>query len=197
VDGSKGIIKAINDKFKEHSVLQRCQQHKKENVARYLPLSEQKTFSPTGLRLLGRIKMSQAYGQESYDDAKAALNKICGELDWINPSASASLREGMLDTLTLHRQGLNRVLARSFSSTNCIESVMSQIGQHTDKVDRWRNGRHIQEWVAAGLMKIEPRLNKVNGWRYLQLLRERLQEDIRNRAQKQSVAETELVRVGA
>ena len=187
VDGGKGIGKAIDDKFKEHNAIQRCQQHKKENVARYLPLSEQKIF---------RIKMNQAYGQESYDGAKAALDKICGELDRINPSASASLREGMSDTLTLHRLGLNQILARSFSSTNCIESVMSQVGQYTDKVDCWRNGRHIQEWVAAGLMKIEPHLNKVNGWRHLRLLRERLQEDIRNRTQKQSVAKTELITVG-
>jgi hypothetical protein len=60
---------------------------------------------------------------------------------------------------------------------------MSQVGQFTDKVDRWRNGRHIQEWVASGLIQIEPKLHKVNGWRHLKLLRERIQKEMRDRIQ--------------
>ena len=83
--------------------------------------------------------------------------------------------------------GLSRELSRSFSSTNCIESVLSHLGQFTDKVDRWRNGRHIQEWVASSLMHIEPKLNKVNGWRHLKLLRERMQKAMHNQMQDEAV----------
>jgi len=64
---------------------------------------------------------------------------------------------------------------------------LSQVGQYTDKVDRWRNGRHIQEWVASGLMHIEPNLHKVNGWRHLKLLRERMQNAIHNQMQEEAV----------
>lgn len=172
IDGAKGFTKAVEDKFKGCAFIQRCQQHKKENVVSYLPLGLQKAY---------RLRLTQAYEQTAYPQAKAALNSLCVELDRINPSAAASLREGMEETLTLHQLGLSKELRRSFSSTNCIESVLSQVGQFTDKVDRWRNGRHIQEWVASSLMHIEPRLHKVNGWRHLKLLRERMQSAMRNR----------------
>ncbi len=177
IDGAKGFTKAIEDKFKECGFIQRCQQHKKQNVASYLPLGAQKTY---------RLRLVQAYEQTTYSHAKNALDAICSELDRINPSAAASLREGMEETLTLHQLGLSKELRRSFSSTNCIESVLSQVRQFTDKVDRWRSGRHIQEWVASSLMHIEPRLHKVNGWRHLKLLRERMQNAMRNRIQNGS-----------
>jgi putative transposase len=178
VDGAKGFTKAIEDKFKECAFIQRCQQHKKENVASYLAKGLQKTY---------RLHLTKAYEQATYSQAKTALNAIALELDRINPSAAASLREGLEETLTLHKLGLSRELRRSFSSTNCIESVLSQVGQYTDKVDRWRNGRHIQNWVASSLMHIEPKLNKVNGWRHLKLLRERMQNEIHNQMQEETV----------
>ncbi len=188
VDGSKGLIKAIEERFKDEALIQRCQQHKKENVVSYLPLNMQKTV---------RLRLSQAYDQNTYAEARTALLDIARELDTINPSAASSLREGLEETLTLHRLGLNKELSRSFTSTNCIESVMSQVGQFTDKVDRWRNGRHIQEWVASGLIQIEPKLHKVNGWRCMKLLRERIQKAIQDKALKQAVKEPVLTSVGA
>lgn len=178
LDGAKGFTKAIEDKLKGYAFIQRCQQHKKENVVSYLPKGIQKAY---------RLRLMQAYEQASYSQAKAALNAISDELDRVNPSAAASLKEGMEETLTLHRLGLSKELRRSFSSTNCIESVLSQVGQFTDKVDRWRNGRHIQEWVASSLMRIEPNLHKVNGWRYLKLLRERMQNAMNNQMQEEVV----------
>jgi putative transposase len=35
IDGAKGFTKAVEDKFKECGFIQRCQQHKKQNVASY------------------------------------------------------------------------------------------------------------------------------------------------------------------
>lgn len=186
VDGSKGVIKAIEDKFKNNSAIQRCQQHKKENVVSYLQPDLQKLY---------RIKLSQAYTQENYTEAKKALNNIYAELNNINPSAASSLAEGMEDTLTLHRLGLNKELKKSFSSTNCIESLMSQLGQYTDKVDYWRNGRHIQEWTASGLLRIEPNLKKVYGWRHMKLLRDRIRQDIDKRNKKQENNKPELMTI--
>ena len=184
IDGAKGFAKAIEDKFKEYAFIQRCQQHKKENVVSYLPQGVQKTY---------RLRLMQAYEQATYSQAKAALNAIALEIDRVNPSAAASLKEGMEETLTLHQLGLYKELKRSFSSTNCIESVLSQVGQYTDKVDRWRNGRHIQEWVSASLIHIEPKLNKVNGWKHLKLLRERMQNAIHNRMENGSELVTQEV----
>ena len=76
---------------------------------------------------------------------------------------------------------------------------MAQVEQYTHRVDRWRNGEHIKRWVASGLLEVEPRLKKVNGWRYMNLLRERIQEELNRQQQEQSedVNEQELIQVEA
>lgn len=175
VDGSKGITKAIGAVFPFCSVIQRCQFHKIENVVSYLP---------KGLQVIWRAKLRTAY-KTKYESAKRALNKLESELQEINPSAANSLREGLEETISLHRLQLSAELGKSFSSTNCIESVMSQLSQYTDKVDRWRGGEHIQRWTAAGLLELEPRLNKVHGYRHLNLLRIKLREEMKTRQEKQ------------
>jgi transposase-like protein len=176
VDGSKGIAKAINEIFPRCAVIQRCHYHKIENVVSYLP---------KGMQGIWRAKLRAAYKHTKYEAAKTALAKLYDELYNINPSAASSLKEGLEETLTLHRLELYGELGKSFTSTNCIESVMSQLGQYTDKVDRWRGGNHIQRWAAAGLLALEPRLSKVRGFRHLKLLRMKLLEEVAKRQKKQ------------
>ena len=189
VDGSRGIIKAVGCKFSGYALIERCQYHKRENVVSHLSKGEQMTW---------RKKLQAAYSKQGYTEAETVLTKLISELDQINPTAANSLREGMSDTLTLHKLGLNRILARSFSTTNCIESILAQVEQYTQRVDRWRNGAHIQRWVAAGLLEVEPRLRKVNGWRYLPSLRDKIKEELeRLRRERQSPVEQELAKVGA
>ena len=88
------------------------------------------------------------------------------------------MEEGLEETLTLHRLGLFAVLGTSFKTTNCIESLMAQVGQRTDKVDYWKHSDQKQRWVAAALLDIEPRLRKVKGYRFLPLLRSALQAEV-------------------
>ena len=176
IDGSKGIVKAVEKIFPSSAVIQRCQYHKVENVVSYLPKGSQGIW---------RAKLRAAYKETKYEAAKRALSKLEAELQQINPSAASSLREGLEETLSLHHLGLYAELGKSFTSTNCIESVMSQLGQYTDKVDRWRGGSHIQRWAAAGLLEIELRLHKIRGYRYLNLLRMKLREEIKGQQEKQ------------
>jgi len=178
VDGSKGILKAIEQVFPLCAVIHRCHYHKTENVVSYLP---------KGLQMIWRAKLRAAYRQNKYEAAVRALEKLSAELHNINPSAEASLKEGLEETLSLHRLGLYAELGKSLSSTNCIESVMSQLGQYTDKVDRWRGGAHIQRWAASGLLALEPRLQKMRGFRYLKLLRAQLQQEIAKRQKIQAL----------
>ena len=63
---------------------------------------------------------------------------------------------------------------------------MSQLGQYTDKVDRWHNNWQILRWTAAGLMDIEPKLNRIQGAHYLNVLRFKMQEAIKKYADKQA-----------
>lgn len=186
VDGSKGLIKAIRDKFREYAFIQRCRWHKRENVISYLNDDQAE---------LCKRELQKAYSKTTYREAKAALMTLHNELTSVNMSAAESLMEGLEETLTIHRLGLFTELGRSFTSTNCIESIMSQVGQYTDKVDRWRDSGHIHRWVAASLLEIEPRLNKINGWRYLKLLRLKMREEIK-KGQPDAVEKEDLVAVG-
>src|SRR3990170_5790634 len=169
IDGAKGIRKAISEVFGKYGVVQRCQWHKRENVLRYLPKYAQEEI---------RKRLQTAYNHETYEKAKRALQSIRKELMTVNESAVRSLEEGLEETLTLHRLGLHKELKRSFTTTNIIESVMSMIGQKTDKVDYWRNSSQKQRWVATALLYSENRLNKVCGYKYLSRLREAIQKEI-------------------
>lgn len=172
IDGSKGITRAIEQRFGIYAFIQRCQWHKRENVISYLDDAQQS---------LCRRRMRQAYAKTTYAEAKQELKKLDHELSKINPSSAASLREGLEETLTLHRLGVAPEVGKSLNTTNCIESVISQLGQYTDKVDRWHNGQQILRWTAAGLLEIEPRLNRIRGARFLKILRFKMQEIIKER----------------
>ena len=87
-------------------------------------------------------------------------------------------------------------LAKSLSTTNCVEGVMSLLGSYTDKVDRWHNSDQVLRWTGMGLMDIEPRLNRIQGHRYLKVLRYKLQEIIDQRLNKESeIDETKIEKV--
>ena len=170
IDGAKGLRKALQTVFGPQAVVQRCQWHKRENVVAYLPVGEQPVW---------RRKLQAGYEQPSYEQAKAALLALRHELRLLNRSAVASLDEGFEEMLTLHRLGLFEVLGVSLKTTNCLGSLHAQLGQITDKVDRWRTSDQKQRWVASALLTVEPRLRRIKGYRHLSLLRTALQAEIR------------------
>ncbi len=176
IDGAKGLRKALQSVFGRHALVQRCQWHKRENVLRYLPPRQQATW---------RRRLQQAYERASYAEARAALLRLRNELRTVNRSAAASLEEGLEETLTLHRLGLFDVLGVSLKTTNCLESLLAQVGQLTDKVDRWRTSDQKHRWVASALLAIEPRLRRLKGYRHLPRLQAALQ------AEQQSATGTE------
>ncbi len=168
LDGAKGLRKAIQAVFGSQALVQRCQWHKRENVVSYLPTAQQ---------VVWRRKLQAAFGQPTYPAAKAALLWCRQELCLVNASAVASLDEGLEETLTLHRLGLVEALGRSLTTTNCLESIMAQLGQRTDKVDRWRSSDQKQRWVATALLDLEPHLRRIKGYRHLPLLRVALKRE--------------------
>ena len=169
IDGAKGLRSGIKRVFRDKAFIQRCQWHKRENVVDYLPKSQRATW---------RKKLQRSYEKPTYEEAKAALNRLKAELRLINESAAASLEEGMEETLTLHRLGLFPQLGISLKTTNCIESLMSLVDEYTGKVDYWKNSSQKHRWVATALLEIEPRLRRIKGYRNLPKLREALKQSL-------------------
>lgn len=169
VDGSKGLYKGIKAALGQKAIIQRCQWHKRENVLSYLPKKLQSKF---------RNKLQAAYEQPTYAKAKAKLLTIRRELKLINESALASLDEGLEETLTLHKLGLFKQLGKGFKTTNCIENLNRQIQNCTGRVCRWQNSNQRRRWIASALLEVEPKLNKVSGYKSLGLLREKMKQQI-------------------
>jgi putative transposase len=170
LDGSKGLTKAVNETFGNYCLIQRCQWHKRENVVSYLNEKEGVYY---------RARLQSAYGEPTYEEAKEKLNEIINELNKINRNAANSLKEGLEETLTLHRLGLSVELGRSLNTTNCIENVNSKLGQYLRKVKQWKSPDMLARWMAMGLIEIETRMRRIHNFKKLYLLREALKSKLK------------------
>ena len=113
-----------------------------------------------------RKALHDAYDQETYKAAKAALEALKPSLALMNASAPNSLEEGLEGTVTLHRLGLMPQLKQSFRTTNCIESLNAMVAQRTRNVKRWNNSDQRYRWLATALLDIEPKLQRIKGFRF-------------------------------
>ncbi len=120
--------------------------------------------------------MRAAYHADSALDAEAQLTALARELDKTHPGAAASLREGLEETLTVLRLGLPPTLARTFRSTNAIESMISICRDHSRNVKRWRDGQMALRWCAAGMVEAGKQFRRVNGHLHLRSLRDTLEK---------------------
>jgi putative transposase len=158
IDGGKALRKAIKDVFGEHALVQRCHRHKERNVTDLLPERDRP-------QILVRIRGAWALTNPLL--AKERLELLASELDRTWPDAAASLREGMDDTLTLMRLGIDGQLAKSLCSTNPCESMI-EIVRHTQRnVKRWQNGDMRKRWTAAGMLVAEQQFRRIIGYRDL------------------------------
>jgi putative transposase len=166
LDGSKALRRAVLDVF-DRPVVGRCQLHKIRNVADHLPEK---------LRSVVTARMRRAYHADSALAAEAELGVLAAELDRTHPGAAASLREGMAETLTVLRLNMSPTLARTFRSTNAIESMISICRDHASNVKNWRDGTMALRWCAAGMIEAGKQFRRVNGHMHLRSLRDTLEK---------------------
>lgn len=156
LDGSKALRSAVARMFGRDVLVQRCQMHKRRNVKGHLPPEHQNAID---------ARIRAAYNIADYDKAKASLDLTIRHLERLNPSAAASLREGLEETLTLHKLGVSGLLRKTLSTTNPIESCFSIIRMITGRVKCWRGGDMLQRWAVASLLRAEKRFKRVKGYR--------------------------------
>lgn len=161
IDGSKGLRSAVERFFGDWAAVQRCQFHKRQNVLDHLPKKYHSEY---------RRKIQSAYKMRRYEDASRALQSVIQDLEYINPDAAGSLREGLEETLTVHRLDIPDILRKSFSTTNVIESSFSMFRTITRNVKRWRNADQILRWTGTGLLRAESRFRKLKGYRVMPML---------------------------
>jgi putative transposase len=155
IDGSKALAKAVRDVFGKRALIQRCQVHKKRNVLEHLP---ERMRSATG------AVISTAYRCRDPKRALEMLNKLARQLERKHPSASASLREGLEETLTVLSLGLCDALERTLATTNPIENLNSVLRRIHHNVKRWRDGTMVLRWVAIGLQEATKGFRRLKGY---------------------------------
>lgn len=122
--------------------------------------------------------MRSAYGMTEASLAKDALLRLHDDLLKENPSAAASLAEGLDHTLTVHELAVKGKLKQSLYCTNGIESSFSTVDRICTQVKRWQRGDHRLRWVASGLLFVESRWNRLQGqYAHIPALRSALQEE--------------------
>lgn len=155
LDGSRALRAAVIRFAGDAAFIQRCQVHKIRNVTGYLPEPERPAV---------KFRMRAAYLQREAVDAKNDLFKLHDELMEVNPSAAASLAEGLDETLTVIDLRISPRLSRTLSNTNIIESAFSLVTKICTQVKRWQGRDHRLRWVASSLLFAESRWNRLHGY---------------------------------
>lgn len=168
LDGAKALAAGIKEVF-DSPVIGRCQIHKLRNVRDHLP---EKMRGPVTKRI------RKAYHADSALAAEAMLEALAKELDKTHPGAAGSLREGMAETLIVLRLDLPPTLARTFRSTNAVESMISISRDHSRNVKWWRDGQMAMRWCAAGMLEASKQFRRVNGHLHLPALRAALERHV-------------------
>ncbi|HWK31268.1 MAG TPA: IS256 family transposase [Terriglobales bacterium] len=153
IDGSAGLQKAIRATFGPWALIQRCQIHKLRNVLEHLPEKKREWV---------RAKMQKAWEASSADKAKSLLEGLARTLG-DHPSAAASVREGLDETLTVLKLAITGSLYRLLRTTNPIENLQGTIRRVTRNVRRWRSGSMAVRWVATALLEAESRFRRIKG----------------------------------
>ena len=169
IDGGKALRKAVDEVFGGKALVQRCRIHKQRNVLEHLPKTVRSKYA---------WRLRAAWALEDWRVAKKELENIAHDLELVSPGAARSLREGLEETLSLQKLGINDVLLKSFSSTNLIESAYSQAEYYCGRVKRWRNGNMVLRWSASSLLWSEKQFRKVRGHKCMPQLKAALKNHL-------------------
>lgn len=154
IDGAKALRSAVRKVFGDQALVQRCTLHKRRNVGDHLPQAE---------RYWVDQRLARAF---NHPDPSAGLRQakdLARQLETRFPDAAASLREGLEEMFTVRRLGVSDRLARTLTSTNPIESMISVGRTTTRNVKRWRDGTMVKRWAAAGMLNAERGFRRLRG----------------------------------
>jgi transposase-like protein len=156
IDGGKGLRAAVTNVFGQYALVQRCRVHKRRNVLEHLPEGE---------RGQARAAMNEAYKAKDYETGLRLLQNLARTLDKKHPSAAASLREGMEETLTVTKLGLAGALCRTLETTNAIENLNGGVRRVGGRVKRCRDGRMALRWVVTAAIEAARTFRRLRGHR--------------------------------
>jgi transposase-like protein len=153
-DGSKALHNAVTQTFGAAALIHRCHVHKRRNILEHLPEAQ---------RPWVHAIVARADAHAEVATARRLLQELARRLENRYPSAAASVREGLEDTLTVLTLGLSDRLRHSLATTNAIESLISRPRHVNRKVKRWRGGQMVLRWTAAAVLEAVKGFRRLKG----------------------------------
>ena len=154
IDGAKALSAAVREVFGAKATIQRCTLHKRRNLADHLPDKEQAWVD---------AKLVKAFAHPDPDAGLRNAKHLAAQLDKKYPSAAASLREGLEEMFTVARLGIDGRLAKTLTTSNPVESMISIARATNRNVTRWRDGQMVLRWTAAGMLNAERSFRRIKG----------------------------------
>lgn len=158
IDGAKALSSAVKAVFGASAAIQRCTVHKRRNVADHLPEAERGWVDTKLARIFANPDPTTGLR-----DAKALATALTRK----HPGAAASLREGLEDMFTVTRLGITGTLARTLTTSNPIESMISIARTTNRNVTHWRDGQMVLRWTAAGMLNAQRSFRRVKGYKQM------------------------------
>jgi putative transposase len=158
IDGAKALSAAVREVFGATALIQRCTLHKRRNVADHLPDKEQAWVD---------AKLVKALAHPDPDTGLANAKRLATQLDKSYPSAASSLREGLEQMFTVARLGIDGRLAKTLTTSNPVESMISIARTTNRNVTRWRDGQMVLRWTAAGMLNAERSFRRIKGYKQM------------------------------
>ena len=154
VDGGKALRTGIEEVFGREQEVQRCRNHKIENVMNELPKEQREQT---------RRLMRAAFKLSSAEEGEKRLEQIARQLEYDYASAARSLREGLKEMFTLQRLKIPASLHKCLATTNLIESPHSGVRKRTRNVCRWRDADMAERWAASAWLLTEKHFRRIDG----------------------------------
>ena len=158
LDGAKALSAAVREVFGAKALIQRCTLHKRRNIAEHLPDKEQVWVD---------AKLVKAFGHPDPEQGLRNAKSLATQLDKNYPGAAASLREGLQEMFTVARLGVDGRLAKTLTTSNPVESMISIARATNRNVTRWRDGQMVLRWTAAGMLNAERSFRRIKGYKQM------------------------------
>jgi putative transposase len=158
LDGAKALSAAAREVFGAKALIQRCTLHKRRNVADQLPDKE---------KVWVDAKLVKAFGHPDPEQGLRNAKHLAGQLEKSYPGAAASLREGLEEMFTVARLGVDGRLAKTLTTSNPVESMISIARATNRNVTRWRDGQMVLRWTAAGMLNAQRSFRRIKGHRQM------------------------------
>src|SRR4029079_7167825 len=129
-----------------------------DNLADHLPDNQQAWVD---------AKLVKAFAHPDPDAGLRNAKHLAAQLDKKYPSAAASLREGLEEMFTVARLGIDGRLAKTLTTSNPVESMISIARATNRNVTRWRDGQMVLRWTAAGMLNAERSFRRIKGYKQM------------------------------